>query len=415
MKHQKKDLLFLCQFFYPETNSSSTLPFDTARYMASQGLSVDALVGYPKEFTAHRHLPLTETIEGVEIRRIRYLHLNRKSRLGRLINYFSFTLGVWMNFSRLKRYRAVMVYSNPPVLPIVAIRAKRKYGTRFFYVSYDVYPEVAYATKSLAPGSCLSRVMDWINARLFRCADGVVALTDEMRAYLLAHRAGLSPDRVFTIPNWAHEKALEAYPEGDARFGFRDDQFVVSYFGNMGICQDMETLLAAAELLKDDDRIGFLIAGYGSKWGAVEARIRTRGLKNVRLIRYLVGEDFRQALARSSCYIVSLERGLTGLVAPSKYYSYLQGGRPVIAIVEKQSYLFEEVERERIGRSVNIGDGQGLCDAITAMAEAPKACTRMGQRARVLYEEKYSYTLAMAQYHALITDRCGLTQKDHHE
>ena len=46
----KKDILFLCQFFYPEHNSSATLPFDTAQYLANHGFSVDALCGYPKEY-----------------------------------------------------------------------------------------------------------------------------------------------------------------------------------------------------------------------------------------------------------------------------------------------------------------------------------------------------------------------------
>ena len=45
----KRDILFLCQFFYPEHNSSATLPFDTAKYLAANGFTVDALCGYPKE------------------------------------------------------------------------------------------------------------------------------------------------------------------------------------------------------------------------------------------------------------------------------------------------------------------------------------------------------------------------------
>lgn len=51
---KKKDILFLCQFFYPEHNSSATLPFDTAVYLAEHGLQVDALCGYPKEYTAEK-------------------------------------------------------------------------------------------------------------------------------------------------------------------------------------------------------------------------------------------------------------------------------------------------------------------------------------------------------------------------
>jgi hypothetical protein len=55
-KNEKKDILFLCQFFYPEYNSSATLPFDTAKYLANNGFTVDALCGYPKEYNASRFL-----------------------------------------------------------------------------------------------------------------------------------------------------------------------------------------------------------------------------------------------------------------------------------------------------------------------------------------------------------------------
>lgn len=404
MVNAEKDILFLCQFFYPEYNSSATLPFDTAKYLASQGFSVDALVGYPKEYSTDKHLPLTETVEGVGIKRIQYLQLGRVGTISRLINYFSFTFRAWLKTSFLKHYKAVIVYSNPPVLPIVPIRAKKKYGTKFVFVAYDVYPEVAYASKTLAPGGMISKVMGWINKRLYRAVDCVVALTDEMKEFLLYNRSGLSEDRVVTIANWAHEKESKPDHEAYERFGYQDGQFVVSYFGNMGTCQDVETMMEAAELLKEDDRVRFLIVGHGNKKDAVEERIKERGLRNVQLLDFLTGKDFQQAVAISSCCIVSLEKGLMGTCAPSKYYSYLQGGQPVLAVVEKESYLAKEVEEEQIGHSVEIGDGEGLRDAIIAMVDDPEGCASMGTRAKKLYEEQYSYEAAMEKYGAVMRE-----------
>lgn len=173
MASTKKDILFLCQFFYPEYNSSATLPFDTAKYLASHGFTVDGLVGYPKEYSVDKNLPLEETVEGVGIKRIKYMQLGRVGTLSRLINYFSFTFRAWLHTSYLKNYKAVIVYSNPPVLPIVPIRAKKKYGTKLVFVAYDVYPEVAYASQSLTPGSMISKVMNWINKGLYSAVDCV--------------------------------------------------------------------------------------------------------------------------------------------------------------------------------------------------------------------------------------------------
>lgn len=409
MASTKKDILFLCQFFYPEYNSSATLPFDTAKYLASHGFKVDGLAGYPKEYSVDKHLPLEETVDDVGIKRIKYMQLGRVGMIGRLINYFSFTFHAWLKTSYLKNYKAVIVYSNPPVLPIVPIRAKKKYGTKFVFVAYDVYPEVAYASQSLTPGSMISKVMGWINKRLYSSVDCVVALTDEMKEFLLSNRSELSRDRVVTIANWAHEKESKPDHEAYEQFGYRDGQFVVSYFGNMGTCQDVETMMDAAELLKNDDRIRFLIVGHGNKKDAVESRIKDKELRNVQLLNFLTGKDFQQAVAISSCCIVSLEKGLMGTCAPSKYYSYLQGGQPVLAVVEKDSYLAAEVEKEHIGHSVEIGDGEGLRDAIVAMVEDPEGCASMGYRAKKLYEEQYAYEVAMEKYELMMHKVLSIT------
>lgn len=398
---EKRDILFLGQFFYPDHNSSATLPFDTARYLASQGYTVDALVGYPKEYSDGT-APLRETAESVRIRRVRYLQFKRSGKLGRLINYFSLTFRMLLHTHLLKNYRCVFVFSNPPVLPLVPILAKRCYGTKFVFVAYDVYPEVAFASGSLRPDSAISRVMRRINHALYASVDCVVALTDEMLAFLLANRPELSPDRVVTIANWAHEKRLLPDAEAYARFGYAEGQFVVSYFGNMGICQDMETLLQAAELLKDDPRVRFLIVGHGGKTEAVQAFLKEHALKNVQLLGFLTGKDFEQAVAISSCAVVSLEKGLMGTCAPSKYYSYLQGGMPVLAVVERESYLAEEVSREAIGRAVEIGDSEALKDAILFLAEHPEERRAMADRAGKLYLERYAYEVGMKKYKDLV-------------
>ena len=397
----KRDILFLCQFFYPDRNSSATLPFDTARFLAAQGCTVDALTGYPKEYS-EAGAPLRETVEGVSIRRVRYLQLKRSGKLGRLVNYFSLTLHMLLKLRALKNYRCVFVFSNPPVLPLVPVLAKKRWGTRFIFVAYDVYPEVAYASGALRPGGAVSRVMRRLNCALYREADCVVTLTDEMRAFLLAHRPALSADRVVTIANWAHEKRLAPDAEAYARFGYDEGQFVVAYFGNMGICQDMETLLGAAALLKNEPRVRFLIAGHGGKKEAVARRIADEMLENVQLLDFLSGRAFEQAVAVSSCAVVSLERGLRGTCAPSKYYSYLQGAMPVLAVVEKESYLAEEIERENIGRAVEIGDSEALRDAIVDLAEHPEERRAMGERAGKLYQERYAYEVAMERYRTLV-------------
>ena len=394
----KKDVLFLCQFFYPEHNSSATLPFDTAKYLAAAGMSVDVLCGYPKEYSTDKNVPKREEKDGVNIRRIRYLQLGRVNKLGRLINYFSFTASAMLRLFRLRKYKTVIVYSNPPVLPLVAALGKMLFGTRIVFVAYDVYPEVAYASNSVREGSVIDRGMKLINKMMYKRVDRVIALTDEMRAFLLEKRPVLREEQVVTIANWAHEKKSLPSAEDFTRFGYKEDQLIVSYFGNMGICQEMQTLADAAVAMRDRQDVRFFFVGHGCKKPDLEASFREKGLDNVQMYDFLTGKDFEGAVAVASCCVVSLEAGLRGMCAPSKFYSYLQGGKPVLAIVEEGSYLQTEVEDNAIGRAVSIGDVDGLVAAIDALAADRDACREMGERSRALYESQYDREIGLAKY-----------------
>ena len=396
----KRDILFLCQFFYPEYNSSATLPFDTARYLAQSGYSVGALCGYPREYNASGKVPVRETKNGVSIRRLHYMQLSRHSKLGRLINYFSFTLSVLLHIFEIKDYQAVIVYSNPPVLPIAAILANRLFKTKIIFVSYDVYPEVAYASGSLREGSTVSSVMQRINRSLFQRAESVVALTDEMREYLLDHRPELSADRIVTISNWAHEATAGSKSVARAELGYTDEDFIVAYFGNIGICQDETALIQAMDQLADHKNIKFLIAGHGNKMPSV--RQVAERLPNVSICDFLTAAAFEHAVAASSCGIVSLEKGLTGMCAPSKYYSYLQGGLPILAVAEQNSYLSKEALHSEIGLCSDVGNGAQLAQNILQLYRNPELCKRMSDNAVRLYTERYAKGIGLNKYVALL-------------
>lgn len=340
--------------------------------------------------------------DDVSIHRLHYIQFSRRSKLGRLINYFSFTLSVLLHIFEIKNYKTVIVYSNPPVLPIAAIWANRLFNTKIIFVSYDVYPEVAYASGSLTSGGAIAQVMRGINRSLFKRADAVVALTDEMREFLLRNRPELSEDRVVTIANWAHEAPSEGAADARRKLGYAEDDFVVSYFGNLGVCQDETALIQAMELLKDRPHIKFMVAGHGSKLPLI--RQAAEHLPNVRICGFLTGAAFGQAVAASSCGIVSLERGLMGMCAPSKYYSYLQGGLPVLTVAEKESYLAEESVRQAVGLFSETGDGAQLAQNILSLYQSPEMCGKMSKNALMLYTGRYAKSVGLARYAALFED-----------
>ncbi len=398
----KKDIVFLCQFFHPEYISSAQLPFDTAKRLQQAGFSVDVVCGYPKEYYSGAPVPKRESLEGLGVRRLSYLQPDRSRRLGRLVNYFSFTLSALWNLPKLRGYRAVLVYSNPPVLPWIAAMAKKLYGCKLVFVCYDLYPELALRTGALKESSLISKVMSHINKAVYTRADRVVALSTEMKAFISANRP-IEAGKIAVIPNWYRDPGERTRDLTDNRFASRlAGKFVVSYFGNMGTIQDMDTVLDAIRLLKEDGSVFFLFAGHGNKLQALKEAIAREHLQNALVLDYLHGKDYQDALDISSAALISLRPGTTGLCVPSKTYSYMAEGIPLIAIME-DSDIVSDIRK---GAGVRLANGQpeALAAHIKAMQSNPGTLARMRSQCRALYLQNYTPELCTRKYADLFRD-----------
>lgn len=398
---QKKDVLFLCQFFYPEYISSATLPYDTAEALAKHGFSVDVMCGYPKEYNSYGVVPLNEVHSGIEIRRIRYLQLKRSNFFGRLINYFSFTFFVTLRLGYLRNYKSIIVYSNPPILPFVAVLAKKFFGTKLIFVCYDIYPEIAQITKVISEGSVISKAMKWINRVVYKNVDKVVALSHEMKAYLLENRPLLKDYIVNIIPNWYENKEskadLASCKAGEIA-SLNSNTFIVSYFGNMGIAQDIETIIEAIRKLKDDKEVRFVFAGHGDKVKALKDTIELESLNSVTVFDFLHGQDFQEALENSDCFIVSLAKGITGLAVPSKTYGYMMAGKPIIAIIGRNSDIAKDLVANKAGFVIETGEVAEFVSAINELKNNKPKQELMGKNCRRVYLDKYTKEKCTQQY-----------------
>ena len=393
---KRRDILFLCQFFYPEYISSAQLPFDTVRALQADGFTVDVLCGYPHEYLADKDIPVKEEMDGIHIHRLKYIQTGRAGFLGRIINYFSFTFMVLLHLLKTAKYRAVVVYSNPPILPWIASWAKVLFGCKLMFVSYDLYPEVATVTNTLREGNIICRLMNHINKCVFRRADSVVALSSEMKDYILQHR-DIAAEKVTVIPNWYEDRGEPSRDQTDNVFREKlAGKYVVSYFGNMGTMQDMDTILGAIRELKDDERVFFLFAGHGNKMEKLKAIVSEEAMSNIVIHDFLHGKDFRDALAISDCALVSLEKGATGLCVPSKTYSYMMQGIPLLAIMDEGD-IVRDIEAGA-GRWVRNGDVSALADAIRGMRDDPSACGAMGRTCRQIYLENYTTDICTKKY-----------------
>lgn len=398
---QKKDILFACQFFYPEYISSAQLPFDTAKALTKAGYSVDVLCGYPREYLDGGDIPVKETVEGIHIHRLKYIQLDRSGFLGRIVNYFSFTFMVLLNLPKLRNYRSIVVYSNPPILPWIVSWAKSLFGTKLVFVAYDLYPEVATVTNTLGQGNPICRLMNHINRCICRRADRIVALSSEMKRCILTCRE-YPEQAIRVIPNWyADQGVITGNRENNPFQDVTKGRFTVSYFGNMGTMQDMQTILEAVRELQNED-VFFLFAGHGNKMEALKETVQAEGIENIAIYPFLHGQDFQNALAISDCALVTLVQGATGLCVPSKTYSYMMQGIPLLAVMDEGDIVCD-IERGA-GRWVRNGEGKRLARHIRDMKADPETVGQMRKVCRGLYETKYTEEICTSQYVSLFRE-----------
>lgn len=398
-KNHKRDALFLLQYFYPEYISSATLPYDIAKKLAEEGYSIDVLCGYPYEYTDENKSPLKEKINNINIHRVRYIRLARNKTIGRIINFLSLTFSIFLRFFKMRKFKTIFVFSNPPVLPLVAAWAAKVFKCKLVFVAYDLYPEVAIKTNSLSEKGIITKFMNYINKVVYKHASAVVALSSEMKQYITDNR-NIAENKIHIIPNWYKDEFCDTNETvGNIFDDVVKERFVVGYFGNMGIAQDMEPIKKAIEFYKNHTDICFLLSGHGSKHEEIKQMIKNENINNAYIYGFLKGSDYNDALKISDCAIISLKKGLSGLCVPSKTYGYMMQQLPILAIMDHSDIVNDTLK----GSGYHIVDNspEKLIEAINLLKNNPDDCRMRAETSRNIYLNKYTSDICLNKYSEL--------------
>lgn len=381
-------ITILCQYFYPENVTAASLPYEMAQELVRNGYDVRVITGMPKEY--HKGpAKKEETIKGIHIQRIKYIYRDRRYIVGRFINNFSFFVSIFNNHRKLKDSDVVITYSSPPINPIVPAFYSRKYGFKLIYVAYDVYPDMAYKFGYLKRGGLIGKLFDATNKYVYTRCNKIIVLSSEMKKYFADNIGYL--DKVTVIPNWYVDNEYSSYvPE--------KGELKVLYGGNVGIVQDVDTMFGGIASLKDNNKVKFYFAAHGSRLDAFIGELKEQGINSVVKLGYLKKDKYDVFLNSVDIAIISLDQRMTGLASPSKFYSYLAKGKPVIFIGSRQMDVAKEIIKYNIGYVVDNGNFDGLKSIIVDL-QADKAClAAMSRRARKLFLEKYTIEKCTKQY-----------------
>jgi colanic acid biosynthesis glycosyl transferase WcaI len=174
------------------------------------------------------------------------------------------------------------------------------------------------------------------------------------------------------------------------------------YAGNVGLSQSLDVLIDAAGALAYDGDLAFVINGQGA--ARTDLENKARGLTNVHFVDLQPSSRLPEVLAAADIHVVPLKRGLARSSVPSKTYSILAAGRPIVASVDPGSEVARIVERSGAGIAVPPEDAEAVTKALRALIDAPLERERMGAAGRAFVQSWASPGAVAIAYETLFAE-----------
>lgn len=400
-------LLVLCPHFAPDVAPTGEVMTSIATALADRGHELHVVTSLPW-YREHRVEPgwggrlwRTERTSWGRITRLHPFPTDKTNIPARAIAFAGFTgLSTVAGLVARGRPDAVMVMSPPLPLGVAGWLAAASRRAPFVFNIQDVFPDVAVELGAITDPRVIAAA-SWLERFLYRRADAVTVLSEDLRDNVAGKLGRHRPERVEVIPNFVDtERIVPAEPDNAYRREYDlTGRTVVMYAGNVGLSQSLDLVVDAARRHRDRDDLVFVINGGGS---ALEGlRAQAAGLANLRFVPMQPRERLPEVLAAADLHLVPLRRGLARSSVPSKLYSILAAGRPVLASVDAGTEVATTIERAGAGVSVPPEDPDAFCAALDALLDDPSRRGSMGAAGRSFVEGWVSPAAVGAAYERL--------------
>ena len=401
----RPSILFFNRSYWPDVEATGQLLAELCSDL-SREFDVRVVAGVPNLASSDLAYsrPGLYAINGVEVVRVNSRAFCKTSLVSRAKGLLSYFLRSAAVAARGPRPDVVVAETDPPFLLVLGAALKVWHGCRYICYLQDLHPEVGLALGKFRPGAVtwLLRVATQFG---LSWADAVVVLGEDMRQKVLAR--GVPSERIRVIPNWADTDLLQA---GSTANDFRrswgtGEKLVVMYSGNIGLSQNLDQVLDAAKLLEGEP-VEFLIAGDGAHKAKIAGRIRDEAIANVRLLPYQPKSRLGDALRAADVHLITLKRGLSGYIVPSKLYGILAVGRPYIAAVDAGGDIAAITDEHDCGIRVEPDSAPQLAEAVRWCLGNRRELAAMGERGRAAAESGYSRDVSTGAFADLAREMC---------
>ena len=377
-------ILVVCQHYWPEPFSVS----DLCEEMVRRGHSVHVITGVPNYpmgyiYPEYKHgKGRTEERNGVKITRT-FTIGRRKNLIFRFLNYYSYAISSTLFAKRLKeKYDVVFVNQLSPVMmSCAALAYAKKRKIRSVLYCMDLWP-ASVAAGGVTEKSVIYRFFHWVSSRIYKRADRLLITSQMFRDYF-KNQFDIPDDKIEYLPQYALSNFDTVLPPKEDT-----DHVDLLFAGNIGAVQSLDTVLRAAKLLQDEEKLRWHIVGEGSELENLKKLASQLQLDNVIFHGRKPVEQMPKYYAMADAMLVTLTADpVISLTLPGKVQSYMAAGKPVIAASNGE--IPKVIAASGCGFCAPAEDAEKLVEAVKAFLSHPDH-QLLGANARKYYEENFS-------------------------
>ena len=413
------NLIVLCPHFEPDVAPTGAVMTRIAHELIERGHRLHLITALP---WYQRHaiepgwggrLVRTERTEWGRISRVNPFPTDKRNIPARAVAFGGFTaLATAVGMASPIRPDAVLAMSPPLTLGPAGAAVARARRIPLVFNIQDVFPDVAIELGLLSGDRAIAGAR-WLERTSYRLSDAVTVLSDDLADNVrtkitagLSHaRAAQQAAKVRVIPNFVDTEHIRPEPPDN---GSRAEyelvgRSVVMYAGHVGLSQSLDLVILAARAFRDTrPEVMFVINGGGAARPELEQQ--AGDLPNVRFVDMQPLERLPEVLAAADIHVVPLRAGLARSSVPSKMYSILAAGRPIVASVDEGTEVARTVEQAGAGLAVPPDDPEAFIRALAELLDDPARRARMGEAAREFVVDWASPAAVAASYEQLFTE-----------
>ncbi len=383
-------------YFLPEIGAPSARIGDFASQWLKSGHEVHIGTCFPNHPTGNLYQGYRlgsyqhELLNGINVHRSWTYVTPNKGILKKTLGHASLWLSAGWYSTRKMPPPACAIGTSPTFFAAMAARAcARRHGVPYIMEVRDLWPAIFVDLGVIRNRAAISLLERW-EMSLYRAAVRIVTVTESFRRNLIER--GIPAGKVVTITNGADTDYWQPNPDGDMALrntlGFCE-KFVVLYIGAHGISQGLGVLLKAADRLRNEAKVQFIMVGEGAERAKLMAESERLGLKNVRFLDPVEKANVRDYYTMADVCLVPLRNiPLFDTFIPSKMFEIMSVGRPIVASVRGEAA--EILQRSGAALVVAPEDDGAVAAAIGALLGDPARCAAMGQRGRDFVIAHYS-------------------------